>query len=87
MSEDQINRGGGWGTDSQYARVVVRDVLYPEFRLDDLGFRLVFDGADRVFRGGISGTGPRGARVAGSGSDNPAYRFLCIGFRLTRGDT
>jgi hypothetical protein len=53
MTEDRINLGGGWGTDSLYARVVGRDGLGPEFRLDDLGFRLVCDNEDRVSRGSV----------------------------------
>jgi len=86
MSKDQINRGGGWGTDSQYARVVVRDVLYPEFRLDDLGFRLVHDVGMVPVRGTMWSELRAIAVTVNYGRDKNLFSSS-LGFRLAREET
>jgi hypothetical protein len=37
---DRVSRGGSWGNSPQSCRVAYRDYNTPDFRYDDLGFRL-----------------------------------------------
>ncbi len=41
MGADRVLRGGGWGGDARRCRATTRDGIYPSYRSDGIGFRVV----------------------------------------------
>ena len=79
-------RGGGSQYSAEDAPGGTTLWAFPTSDHENIGFRLVRDGADRVLRGGGWDGSAQGARAACRYRDDPAYRFDYLGFRLVRED-
>jgi formylglycine-generating enzyme required for sulfatase activity len=77
-------RGGRAQYSAEHAQEGATLWASPASRHEDIGFRLVHDGADRVDRGGGWDDSARSARVAIRGGGAPAGRVGYLGFRLAR---
>jgi formylglycine-generating enzyme required for sulfatase activity len=77
-------RGGRAQYSAEDAREGATLWASPASRHEDIGFRLVHDGAGRVVRGGGWYFSPAYARVANRYWNDPSFRFDYLGFRLAR---
>ena len=77
-------RGGRAQYSAEHAQEGATLWASPASRHEDIGFRLVHDGAERVDRGGCWFRSARKARVAYRSGGDPADRFDNLGFRLAR---
>jgi hypothetical protein len=59
---------------------------FPTSDHENIGFRLVYDSADRVYRGGSWSYSARSARVALRFRNDPTLRHSILGFRLVHSD-
>ena len=77
-------RGGRAQYSAEHAQEGATLWASPASRHEDIGFRLVHDGAGRVVRGGGWNGSAQVARVADRLRVDPAYRPGILGFRLAR---
>ena len=77
-------RGGRAQYSAEHAQEGATLWASPASRHEDIGFRLVHDGAGRVVRGGGWYFSAQFARVACRGRGDPANRDVYLGFRLAR---